>query len=177
MTTLVKRMLGAAVLDRSTYEEVEGDRLASSQAFIVVLLASAAAGLGARGFGYSGVNATVTIGVAALLGWACWALLTFEIGARLLPSPDTRADVGQLLRTLGFSAAPGILTVAAVLPGMAMPVFVIAILWMLVSMVVAVQQALDYPNPSRAVAVCLVAWALSLALVVLFGWWSGVSAG
>jgi hypothetical protein len=110
------------------------------------------------------------VGVAALIAWGSWAVLTYEIGARVFPEPETNVTVGQLLRTLGFSAAPGALTVVAALPGMAVPAFTIAAVWMLISMVVAVQRALDYDRPFRAVAVCLVAWSLSLGFVVLLGW-------
>ena len=167
------RVIGAAVLDRSVYEEVEADPLATLQAFTVVLLASTAAGIGARGLGRSGIDDIVTVGVAALIGWAAWAVLTFEIGVRVLPAPDTQADVGQLLRTLGFSVAPGMLTIMGALPGVGMPAFAIAAAWMLVSMIVAVQQALDYRRASRAIAVCLIAWLLALGVVVLLGWFFG----
>jgi hypothetical protein len=173
MTRFARRVLGAAALDRSVYEEVEADPLATVQAFAVVLLASTAAGIGARGLGRSGIDDVATVGVAALIGWASWAVLTYEIGVRVLPGPETQVDVGQLLRTLGFSAAPGMLTVMAAVPGVGMPAFAIATVWMMVSMIVAVQQALDYARPSRAIAVCLVAWSLSLGLVVLLGWWFG----
>jgi hypothetical protein len=173
MGRFARRVIGAAVLDKSVYEDVEADPLATLQAFTVVLLASTAAGIGAQGLGRSGIEGIATIGIAALIAWAAWAVLIFEIGVRLLPAPETRADVGQLLRTLGFSAAPGMLTVTAALPGVGLPAFAIAAAWMLVSMIVAVQQALDYSRPSRAIAVCLVAWLLALGLVVLLGWFFG----
>src|SRR5262245_60363859 len=162
MGRFARRVIGAAVLDRSVYEDVEADPLATFQALTVVLLVSTAAGIGARGLGRSGIDDIATVGIAALIGWAAWAVLTFEIGVRVLPAPETQADVGQLLRTLGFSAAPGMLTIMGALPGVGMPAFAIAAAWMLLSMIVAVQQALDYPRPFRAIAVCVVAWSLSL---------------
>jgi hypothetical protein len=173
MRRFARRLLGAAVLDRSVYEDVEADPFATIQAFAVVLLASTAVGIGSRGLGHNSMEGIATVGIAALIGWASWAVLTFEIGVHMFPEPETQVDVGQLLRTLGFSAAPGILTVAAALPGMAAPAFIIVAAWLLVSMVVAVQQALDYSRPLRAIAVCLVGWSLSLGFVVLLGWWFG----
>ena len=47
-----------------------------------------------------------------------------------------------------------------------MPVLVISRTWMLLAMVVAVRQALDYTSTWRAVAVCLVGWLLTSAIIV-----------
>ena len=103
----------------------------------------------------------------ALVAWAAWALLVFEIGGRLLPEPDTHVDVGELLRTIGFSSAPGLLRVFGIVPDLALPVFVLTTVWMLVAMVVAVRQALDYKSTTRAVGVCTIG--LALALLIAFG--------
>lgn len=173
MTSLASRMIGAATLDPLTYEEVEADRAATPQAFTVVLLSSLAMGIGARGFGSRGSESLILIALMAILGWASWALLTFEIGARLLPEPQTRANVGELLRTLGFSATPGLLSVAGIIPGLTIPVFVLTAGWMLMTMIVAVRQALDYTSIARAVLVCGLGWILSVVWLVLFGLWFG----
>jgi hypothetical protein len=165
--TLGRRMLGAALLDRATYEEVEADRGATAQALLVVVLVSGALAVGAG---------SALVASLALLAWASWALVTFEVGARLLPEATTHSNVGELLRTLGFSAAPGILVAAAVVPFLARPAVVIASVWMLLSMIVAVRQALDYSSTSRAILVCVVGWILSLALVLVFGVWWGSTA-
>src|SRR5690349_16685227 len=119
MNKFVRRLIGAAVLDVATYEEVEADVRATPQALAVVVLSAMAAGLGARGFGPQQTSSLFMAAIAALLAWAAWALLTFEIGARLLPERDTQADVGQLLRTIGFASAPGILRVAGIFPAFA----------------------------------------------------------
>jgi hypothetical protein len=166
-------MIGAATLDPLTYEEVEADRAATPQAFTVVLLSSLAMGIGARGLGSRGSESLIFIAIMAILGWAAWALLTFEIGARLLPEPQTRVSVGELLRTLGFSATPGLLSVAGIIPGLTIPVFVLTAGWMLMTMIVAVRQALDYTSIARAVLVCALGWILSIVWLLLFGLWFG----
>ena len=102
----------------------------------------------------------------ALVGWAAWALLVFEIGGRLLPTKQTRVDVTELLRTIGFATAPGILCILGIMPSVARPAFILAIVWMLVSMIVGVRQALDYESTARAIAVCLIAWILAGLLVL-----------
>jgi hypothetical protein len=169
--TFVRRLVGAAMLDVATYEEVEADRAATSQALAIVVVSSLAAGIGARGL--SGGSATLAFfasaSVIALLAWAGWALVMFEIGSRLLPTPDTRVDPGELLRTLGFAAPPGLIQVFAVFPGAIVPVFTLAIVWALAASVVAVRQALDYTSSVRALAVCGLGGILSLAVVLVFG--------
>jgi hypothetical protein len=178
MTSFPYRLFGAAAFDVEIYEEVEADRGATAQAAGVVLASSLAAGIGA--YGLTGrASAPVVAGVfvwsaiawsaIALVGWAAWALLVYEIGGRLMPTSDTRVDVTQLLRTIGFSTAPGVLCILGIMPEIARPVFVLAVVWMLATMVVAVRQALDYESTSRAVAVCAIGWLLSGLLVLAMG--------
>ena len=167
--TYTQRLIGAAALDAAIYEEVEADRGATGQACAVVLLSSVAAGVGARGLGGGSPSNIAFISVVALLAWAAWALLTYEIGARLLPEPQTSADVGELLRTIGFATAPGMLRVFGILPGVTIPVFAITAVWMLAAMIVAVRQALDYTSTARAIAVCVLGWALALVMAVGIG--------
>lgn len=168
MRTFVQRLIGASVLDRATYEEIEADRGGTGQAMTVVVLSAVAAGIGARGLG-GPLSFAPFAGVVALLGWAAWALLTFEIGTRLLPEPGTHADVGELLRTIGFAAAPGLLRIIGVVPAFALPAFVLSAIWMLLAMVVAVRQALDYRSTARAFAVCALGWILTIVVIVVLG--------
>ncbi len=156
MALLLRRMLRAARLEAAFYEEVEADRSALGHAVWVVVLSSLAAGLG--GLGRGGPVGLAAGVFGALLGWFIWSWLTWIIGTRLLPAPETQADYGQLLRTIGFASAPGVLRVLAGLPGLGRLVLVVAQVWMLAAMVVAVRQALDYRGTGRAVAVCLLGW-------------------
>ena len=72
--------------------------------------------------------------------------------------------MGELLRTTGFSSSPGVLRILGVIPGLMTIVFVISSIWMLVAMVVAVRQALDYTSTGRAVGVCLIGWLVMMAI-------------
>jgi hypothetical protein len=128
-----------------------------------------AAGLGARGLDSTSVATVAFFSIVALLSWAAWALLTFEIGGRLLPEPQTRVDVGELLRTIGFASAPGLLRIFGIIPQVAVPAFAISAIWMLLAMIVAVRQALDYTTTARAVAVCLMGWTLALVFAIVIG--------
>src|SRR5262245_8677214 len=162
------RIIGAASLDVAIYEEVEADRSATGQALAVVILSSLAAGIGWRGEPTSVIN-VVFVTIIAVLSWAAWALVTLQIGGRLMPEPQTSVDVGELLRTIGFATAPGIIRVVGILPAAAIPSFVISAVWMFVAMIVGVRQALDYKSTGRAVAVCFIGWVLSLAISALLG--------
>lgn len=174
MSTYVRRLVGALALDPSAYEDVEADTGATLAAGLTVLLSSLAIGVGAQGFGWDLSGVLLLTGVA-LVGWAAWALLTFEVGARVLPGTRTHSDVGELLRTLGFGAAPGMLLALGALPGLTVPIFAAVPLWMLATMVMAVRQALDYTSTARAIAVCLFGWLLALALVLGTGFFFGTS--
>ena len=163
MTSFIQRVIGAAKLDVHIYEEVEADTTAMPQAMGVVALSSVAAGIGAIGQeGNLGLFGGL---LAALLGWTLWAGLTYFIGTRILPTPQTHADWGELLRTTGFAAAPGMLRILGIVPGLTGIVFFAAAVWMLAAFVVAVRQALDYTSTGRAVGVCLIGWLVNGVIV------------
>ena len=166
--SFLQRLVGAAALDVAIYEDVEADRSATAQAFVVVLLSSLAGGLGVSGLTGGPINLAFFSAVA-LLAWCAWALLTYTIGVHLLPEPQTRADVGELLRTIGFASTPGLLRVLGIMTPLAKPVLAVTAVWMLAAMVVAVRQALDYKSTGRAIAVCIIGWTLAIAFAVAFG--------
>jgi len=103
----------------------------------------------------------------ALIGWYIWAYLTFLIGTKLLPEPQTEADLGQLLRTIGFASSPGIIRILGVIPGLNLIVNLVASIWMLVAMIIAVRQALDYKGTLRAVLVCIIGFIIYLIIMTL----------
>jgi hypothetical protein len=165
--SFIYRIMRAAMLDAAVYEEVEADPRATWQAATVVVLSSLAAGLGATGIQGPSLSLQMTISGLALLTWAAWAMLVLQIGARWIPERRTRADIGQLLRTVGFAAAPGLIQVFAMQPPLAVPVFVGAWLWMFAAMVIAIRQALDYRSTGHALLVTAMGFALVAGLVVL----------
>lgn len=165
MNIFTDRMIRAAKLDVNLYEEVEADKDAMRQAMGVVVLASLAAGVGS--IGTLGLGGILLGTLAALGGWYVWAWLTYFIGTRFLAEPQTEADLGQLLRTTGFSSSPGLIRVLGIIPGLGTVVFAVASIWMLVAMVIAVRQALDYTSTFRAVGVCVIGWIIQTVILVL----------
>jgi len=156
MTSFLQRMIGAAKLDVKIYEEVEADKNALGQALGVVVISSLAAGIGTLSGG--GASGLIYGLILALASWFIWAFITYLVGTKLLPEPQTKADMGEMLRTIGFSSSPGIIRVLGIIPVLQMVVFLIAGIWMLVAMVIAVRQALDYQSTWRAVGVCVIGW-------------------
>lgn len=176
MTSFGNRILLAAKLNPDVYEEVEADRTAMGQAVAVVILASLAAGIGSMSQVGIGIGGLLMGTITALLGWAAWAALIYFIGTRLLPEPQTKSDYGELLRTIGFASAPGLVRILGIIPGLMGIVFLAAGIWMLVATVIAVRQALDYRGTGRAVVVCLIGWLAQLLIMMLIFAVTGVPA-
>jgi len=171
MASFTDRLIGAAKLDVATYEEVEADQAATGQAMTVVVVSSLAAGIGS--LGYLGLGGLFSMTIGALISWFIWAGLTYLIGTKLMPEPQTKADLGELLRTIGFSASPGILRILGFIPILGWLISIAASIWMLVAMVIAVRQALDYKSTGRAVGVCLIGfviqWFVLATIMLMFG--------
>jgi hypothetical protein len=163
--TFIERVIGAAKLDARVFENVEADRSATPQAVIVVILASVAGGLAVG----DGVRGLLVGTIAGLIGWVIWAWLVYFIGTRWLPEADTRADMGELLRTIGFATSPGILRVVGIVPLLSTLVMAVTAVWTLVAVVVAVRQALDYRSTGRAVGVCLIGWIVQILIFGVLG--------
>ena len=165
MNIFTDRIIRAAKFDVNLYEEVEADKDAMPQAMGVVVLSSLASGVGS--IGNLGLGGILLGTLAALGGWYIWAWLTYFIGTRFLAEPQTEADLGQLLRTTGFSSSPGLIRVFGIIPGLGTVVFAVASIWMLIAMVIAVRQALDYTSTFRAVGVCVIGWIIQTVILLL----------
>jgi hypothetical protein len=166
MSSFTNRMMRAAKLDVQLYEEVEADKGALGQAMGVVVLSGVAAGVGSTGS--AGLTGIVTGTIAALIGWFIWAYITYIVGTKLLPQSQTKADYGELLRTIGFSSSPGLLRVLGIIPFLTTIIFFATSIWMLIAMVIAVRQALDYTSTLRAVGVCIIGWILQMITLMIF---------
>ena len=153
-----ERMVGAAKLDANIYEDVEADVSANGQAAGTVALVAVAQAIGAIGEGTLGL---VTGVVGALVGWLIWAGVTYLIGAKLLGGTATW---GELLRTLGFAQAPGVLSVLGLLPVVGGVVRVAVTVWILLAGMMAIRQALDV-STAKAILTAVLGW-LALALPV-----------
>lgn len=166
MNDLIQRMIRAAKLDVTLYEEVEADTTAFKPALAVVAISSIASGIGNLYVGFGTMIGTLII---SLVAWFVWSYVIFLVGTKLLPEPQTSADYGQLLRCIGFASAPGVICVLGIIPPLNALVFFTAGIWMIVATVIAVRQALDYTSTGRAVGVCVLGFLAFLVIQAILG--------
>ena len=164
-----RRFFGALVLDPATFEDVEADRHAGVQAAAVVLLTCAAGGFAAVGSSALALPAFLAGAAATLGAWVVWALLITTIGTLVLPEPQTNSRPGELLRTMGFAAAPGVFYAFGAMRAAAPFAFALGSIWMIAATVLAVRQALDYKSVGRAIAVSVAAWLVTFGIVAVTG--------
>lgn len=162
-TALQSRITRVFRLDAQVFEEIEADPTALRPALAIVVLSGLAAGIGS--FAQQGIFGLIVATLAAILGWYVWAFLAYIIGTKLLPEPQTKSNYGELLRTLGFAAAPGMIRVFGIIPGLFPILSVVSAIWMLIAMVLAIRQALDYTSTLRAVGVCLIGWVAQVLVI------------
>ena len=160
--SFVERVIAAAKLDRSVYEEVEHDPEATRQAAALVVLGSIATGVAALGSGQV-LNFAIGI-VLGLVAWAVYAWIAYFVGTRLLAGPDTSASWSEVARTMGFAQAPRLLLVVSFVPVLGAVVGLVVSIWFLLTTVAALRAALDF-GTGRAVATAILSW-LPYAIVV-----------
>ncbi len=158
------RVYRAIKIDVDLYEEVENDKNATFQAGLVVVISSLAAGVGALHLGASNF---LLAPVMSLISWYVWAYIIYFVGVKLLPETKTKSNHGELLRTIGFSSAPGIIRVFGITPDLMAVTFIGSAFWMLACMVVGVRAALDYKSLWRALSVVIIAWIFQAILLFL----------
>ena len=163
-SVFVNRIIRACKLDISLYEEVEADNSATFQAALVVVLSSLAAGVGALSLGASNF---LMAPILSLISWYIWAYLIYIIGAKFFPEENTKADHGELLRTIGFSSAPGLIRVFGFTPELMSITFIGGGIWMLIAMIVAVRQALDYKSTWRAIGVVVIGFLVQAIVLIM----------
>lgn len=166
MPSLIDRMTRAAKLQPAVYDEAARDEGAMNHAIATVVVSAVAAGIGSSLIG--GPIGLVGGTLAALVGWFIWAFTAHFVGTRFLAEPGTRTDLAPVLRAAGFAAAPGVIRVFGIIPLLGTLVNVVANIWMLAAFVVAVRQALGYASTGRAVAVCLIGFAIQMIVFGLF---------
>jgi len=165
MASLTERMVGAMKGDVKTFQEIEADTNAMGQAITVIVIAGVAALIGnlfRAGVIYGVMNLVIT-----LLATALWALVVVLVGTKLMPEPTTKADFSEAFRVIGFTAAPGVFNVLAIVPVLGRVISFAIAIWTLVIAVIAVREVLDYSNTGRAIIVCLIAAVIIWIVTIL----------
>ena len=177
-TAMFNRVVRAAMLDVNLYEEVEADTSLTQEAFMVVILVSIASGIGSFLAGVIGGDiGAALIGlifavIMGVLGYYIWAYITYFVGTNLFGGT---ADVGELLRTLGYASGPRVLGVLAFIPCLGGLASLIGAIWALVAGVVAVRQALDF-DTTKAILTVIIGWVIVLVISIVVGAVLGIGA-
>jgi hypothetical protein len=170
--SFVSKVVRAARLDASLYDEVKADRKASGQAFLVVVLVSLAISTGIGMVGWFAMAGAWSIWgiIACLIGsvfiWFFWSFLAYFIGTRIFKGTRITASVWGVLRAIGFSSSPGVLGILVFVPVAGGIILACVSIWSLAAGVVAVKHSLSFKT-GRAVATCLVSWFACVLIVVL----------
>ena len=155
MASLPERMVGAMKADVKTFQEIEADPNAITQAVMVIVIAGVAGLIG--NIFRAGVMAGIFTLIVSLIGYALFAFLVVIIGTKVMPEPSTKADFQEGFRVLGFTAAPGVFNILAIIPFLGPFLSFLIAIWMLVIAVIATREVLDYSNTGRAIIVCIIA--------------------
>ena len=159
------RVARALRLDPSLYDELEADATGFAQATSVVLVAGLARGV----YGLEAEGAVGVVGslIGAVIIWFAAAAVLSAVGVRWVHGTT---DFGEMLRTLGFAAAPlWLLAAGGLVTGPAhLAIGIAAHAWAVAASVVAVRQALD-TDTARAFATFGLAIGVGAGLLLLLG--------
>ena len=159
----MERIIGVFKLDVATFEAIEADQSATSQAAIVVLVIALISGLGSA-LGASFMQASF-LGLfassffATIIGWLVWSAVTYFVGTSFFGG---QADMGQMMRVLGFAYAPQVLSIIPCIG------WLIGSIWSLIAAFIAVRQGLDLDN-TKAFLTIIVGFIAIVLISAVFG--------
>ncbi len=166
---MINKMIRAAMLDVSLYEEVEADSSLTTEAILVVVIVSLISGIGGLlggvlrgGHPISGLLASLLM---TLVGYFVWAFVVYYVGTSLFHGT---ADYGEVLRTTGYAYTPAILGFFVFIPCLGWLAALIGSVWALVAGVIAVRQALDF-DTTKAIWTVVIGWVVMLVVAILIG--------
>jgi len=160
--TMVKRLIRAARLDVSLYEEVEADTTLTQEALIAVALIAIINGvvgfianlLVGTGIGLAFLSLVWGV-VWAVIGYFLYAFLAYIIGTNLF---QATTDFGEMRRVLGYAYGPMIFSLVPCVG------WIVAFVWTLITGVVAIRQAMDTDTTKAAITA-----GIAIVIVVIIG--------
>ena len=168
---LIQNMISAAKLDTNFFKAVEHDESKNQEALTVVIIAAIAS---AVGNGIGGIFAGGLTGglmgaifglLMVLVGYYLWSYLTYFIGVKFFGGD---ADVGEVLRTFGYSYSPQVLSILAFIPCLGAGIGLVASIWSLVAGIVAIREAMDF-DTGKAVLTTVIAWFIMFLIFMVIG--------
>jgi uncharacterized membrane protein len=158
---MFKRIGGVFKLDPYTFEEIEADPTATTQAalvvFIVALIAALGSFIGALIFEEASFSSSLSTLLSVLVGWVVWSAVTWFVGVNLF---NGTASVSEMMRVIGFAYAPQAL---AIIPCIGWP---IGIIWSLIAGFIAIRQGLDLDNGKTFLTIVVGVIAYVIVMIV-----------
>lgn len=162
---MINRVIGVLKLDVATYEEIEADENATSQAAIVVAVVAVVGGIIGGGIsallGGSFIGSFLSTLLTAFISWFLWSAVTYFVGTSFFGG---KATMGEMLRVLGFAQAPGILAIIPICGSF------VGLIWTLACTFIAIRQGLDLDNTKAiltAVVGFIVVFLVSLVITAI----------
>jgi hypothetical protein len=161
---LLERIVGVLRLDVATYEEIEADETATSQAALVVAAVAIVGGIfvgiiGAIGEDSTFVGSFLRHLLSVFFGWATWSVATYYVGTSLFEGKST---INQMLRVLGFAQVPGLLAIVPFCGTF------VGWIWTMVCSFIAIRQGLDLDN-SKALMTAVISFFIVLIVNLAIG--------
>lgn len=172
---MFERLKGVMALDAGTFEDIEHDPSAMTQAIIVVVVASILTAIGGS-FGEVAFGAGIaedsnptfrflSIAVWALIAWLLWSVVTWVIGTKIFKG---EATLSEMMRVLGFAYVPLAFGIFALLPVVGWLVPFLVAIWSVVAAFIAVGTALDLESGVQTIMTVLVGWFVYLIGMGIF---------
>ena len=173
MNSLIQRLKRLVTLDTTVFDEVRTDANSTIPAIVVAVVSMLLFGVGGwlwwafADIGDSNkvfIQSLVLGTILAVLLWGVWIAITYVMLTQVFRA---RADINELIRVMGFAAAPLALGVLMFIPGLDFGIALTAVALFFATTVIAVQTATDAPA-GRALVSCaagFLVWAIILGLL------------
>lgn len=178
---MLQRIIGVFKLDKNTFMEIEQDKTATTQAFIVVLLVGLVAGISAavgavafnqaapglmeslegtlgEGIDLAALPQMSPVGgfinglVGAILSWLVWSVLTYFVGSKLF---GATTDMSEMMRVIGFAQAPRLLSLLGFIPCLGGILSLVGWLWSLMASFIGIREGLDLDTGKTALTIII----------------------
>jgi hypothetical protein len=147
---MYERLSGVFRLNANTFEEIEHDESATSQAAIIVAVVALLGALGSGFLASTGQGNFLTSFLSTLvwtfLGWIIWSVVTYFVGTTFFRG---QATIGEMMRVIGFAFAPQVLSIIPCIGGL------VGAIWSLIAGFVAVRQGLDLDDLKAALTIII----------------------
>ncbi len=193
---MVNRIIGVLKLDVATFEEVEADESATTQAAILVAIIAVFAGISAfiqanaansaidflsdfadteipmgdflEAAQISPIGAFINTVVSVFIAWILLAALTYFVGTALF---NGEATMGEMLRVIGFAQAPRLILLLSFITCLGSILALISWVWTIAASFIGIRQGLDLDN-GKTLATVLIAvvlvWIINAIISILF---------